>query len=645
MGPAETKLVVFGLCSLLGYGKLWGERMFIGLYYRVVHVAFIICLYLILIWGVEDVLVDIYYWMRMIYRKLFVYTKFPRLTVDDLYKREEQWIAIMVPAWHEAGVIGKMLETTIKHLDYDCYVIFCGTYMNDPETSEEVSSLSQKFKRVVKVVVPHPGPTNKGDCLNLIVREIHSYEALHGIKFAGFVLHDSEDIVHPLELRLFNYLLPRKDMMQIPVMALERSWNHFVACTYLDEFAEWHSKDLLVRESLTRTIPSAGVGTCFSGRAMFFLEEKNGGNPFPTNSLTEDYVTGLQLAEGGMEGIVFHFPITIKDKKGIIRRTRKLYVAVFEYFPDTFWAAVRQKSRWILGIAFQGTRTFGWRGGVFDKFFLYRDRKGIITSFINFMANILFINYALIFTGIKLGLMPPYNYIFPKKLIIINIFFLMNRLIHRVLFVFMLYGWGQSLLSIPRIFVGNVINFCASCRALKLFLGHLLLGKSLVWDKTQHVYPTEEQLVTYRRRLGDILVRWKVLREEDLKASLSEQEESRELLGEILMRHSLVDEDTLFKALSEQSGFPLMSADEINLAETANVLPKELCVTYRVFPASIEKDGTLRLAVTRTVTPECLKEIKKHWTGPLKVFLIKESDMLSILSSLSHMEDHHLNLT
>lgn len=30
----------------------------------------------------------------------------------------------------------------------------------------------------------------------------------------------------------------------------------------MDEFAEWPGKDLVVRESMTDTVPSAGVGTC-----------------------------------------------------------------------------------------------------------------------------------------------------------------------------------------------------------------------------------------------------------------------------------------------------------------------------------------------------------------------------------------------
>ena len=39
----------------------------------------------------------------------------------------------------------------------------------------------------------------------------------------------------------------------------------------MDEFAEWHAKDLVVRESVSGSVPSAGVGTCFSRRALLAL--------------------------------------------------------------------------------------------------------------------------------------------------------------------------------------------------------------------------------------------------------------------------------------------------------------------------------------------------------------------------------------
>ncbi|WP_163364477.1 glycosyltransferase family 2 protein, partial [Escherichia coli] len=86
-----------------------------------------------------------------------------------------------------------------------------------------------------------------------------------------------------------NYLLPRKDLIQLPVVSLERGYGELIAGTYMDEFAEWHAKDLVVREALAKAVPSAGVGTCFSRRAMQALKAHNHDEPFNTASLTEDY--------------------------------------------------------------------------------------------------------------------------------------------------------------------------------------------------------------------------------------------------------------------------------------------------------------------------------------------------------------------
>ena len=49
-------------------------------------------------------------------------------------------------------------------------------------------------------------------------------------------------MLHPLELKYYNYLLPRMDFIQLPVTSLEREWYELVAGTYMDEFAEWHTK-------------------------------------------------------------------------------------------------------------------------------------------------------------------------------------------------------------------------------------------------------------------------------------------------------------------------------------------------------------------------------------------------------------------
>ena len=49
---------------------------------------------------------------------------------------------------------------------------------------------------------------------------------------------------------LFNYLVDRKDLIQLPVYPFERKWHDFTSAHYMDEFAELHGKDILVREAL-----------------------------------------------------------------------------------------------------------------------------------------------------------------------------------------------------------------------------------------------------------------------------------------------------------------------------------------------------------------------------------------------------------
>src|SRR5690606_37449573 len=122
--------------------------------------------------------------------------------------------------------------------------IFCGSYPNDPATADVIDAMARRYKHVVHVRVPHDGPTCKADCLNWIIQAIFLHEEQHNMTFGGIAMHDSEDVIHPLELKLFNFLLGKKDFIQLPVLSLERPWWSMVAGTYLDDFAEWHSKDL-----------------------------------------------------------------------------------------------------------------------------------------------------------------------------------------------------------------------------------------------------------------------------------------------------------------------------------------------------------------------------------------------------------------
>src|SRR6185295_10320008 len=153
----------------------------------------------------------------------------------------------------------------------------------------------------------------------------------------------------------------RKDLIQLPVYPFARRWFDFTSAHYMDEFAELHGKDILVREAMAGQVPSAGVGSCFSRRAVMALLADGDGLAFDVQSLTEDYDIGFRLKAKGMSEIFVRFPV-IKDGEtaqrlplsfGTSAREASV-ICVREYFPSDVAAAIRQKSRWIIGIVYQG---------------------------------------------------------------------------------------------------------------------------------------------------------------------------------------------------------------------------------------------------------------------------------------------------
>ncbi|HAH9887637.1 TPA: phage adsorption protein NrfB [Escherichia coli] len=380
------------------------------------------------------------------------------MSYRELYKPDEKPLAIMVPAWNETGVIGNMAELAATTLDYENYHIFVGTYPNDPDTQRDVDEVCARFPNVHKVVCARPGPTSKADCLNNVLDAITQFERSANFAFAGFILHDAEDVISPMELRLFNYLVERKDLIQIPVYPFEREWTHFTSMTYIDEFSELHGKDVPVREALAGQVPSAGVGTCFSRRAVTALLADGDGIAFDVQSLTEDYDIGFRLKEKGMTEIFVRFPVVDEAKE---REQRKFLqhartsnmICVREYFPDTFSTAVRQKSRWIIGIVFQGFKTHKWTSSLTLNYFLWRDRKGAISNFVSFLAMLVML---------QLLLLLAYESLWPDAWHFLSIFsgsawlmtllwlnfgLMVNRIVQRVIFVTGYYGLTQGLIS------------------------------------------------------------------------------------------------------------------------------------------------------------------------------------------------------
>jgi bacteriophage N4 adsorption protein B len=512
--------------------------------------------------GLDDLFIDTCYGLRSLYRRVFVLPRYRSLSEQDLLVCPEQLIAVMIPAWDESAVIRPMLHNAVRTLNYRNFHIFVGTYPNDSDTHREVEIVRERYDNVHRIVCPHDGPTNKADCLNWIYQGIKVFEKENGIRFKIFIMQDCEDVIHPLCYKLFNYLIPRKDMVQLPVHSMKRKWYEFTAGHYIDEFSQLHFKDLVVREHLNRSIPAAGVGCAFSRRAFEIVAKKNNNQLFSIDSLTEDYDFGFRLKEHGLKQVFVRFAIIRTVMRpgfwtGKPRQVRiKELVCVREYFPASYWAAVRQRSRWVLGIALQGWANLGWRGDVWTKYMLFRDRKVLLTNLVNLLGYL--VVFAVLAVWMTLWLNPD-AYHYPPLLekgsalwyvVIANAYLLGERIALRAFCVQRIHGWQQAFLSIPRMVWGNIINFSATCRAISLYSRYLRTGKFISWDKTVHVFPSEAELQAFRRKLGDLLLERRLITSRQLDEALARQKVEHRLLGSILIEMGVVREDDLMEALS-----------------------------------------------------------------------------------------------
>ncbi|NIF31640.1 phage adsorption protein NrfB [Enterobacter sp. Cy-643] len=591
---------------------------------------------LMLISGIDDLFIDIVFWLRRLWRACTVYRRHRHLGYKQLYEPQEKPLAIMVPAWNETGVIGNMASLAASTLDYENYHIFVGTYPNDPDTQRDVDEVCARFPNVHKVVCARPGPTSKADCLNNILDAILQFERNARFSFSGFILHDAEDVISPMELRLFNYLVDRKDLIQIPVYPFERSWTHFTSLSYLDEFSELHGKDVPVREALAGQVPSAGVGTCFSRRAVLALLADGDGIAFDVQSLTEDYDIGFRLRQKGMEEIFCRFPVVDDTDRaakpfGQRKRTAKV-ICVREYFPDTYTTAVRQKSRWIIGIVFQGFKTHRWSNNWVLNYFLWRDRKGAVANFLSFAAMLVMLQLvALLIYQRSVEGAWQFLSIFVggawlSTLLWINFFLMANRILQRIIFVTGYYGLGQGLMSIPRLFWGNLINFMANWRAIRQVIQH---GdpRRVAWDKTTHDFPTVNTRNRALRPLGEILVSQGAISEEQLMDGLQNRIPGLKLGGSLVYR-GVITSQQLARALAEQASVPMEIIDSRRLDESlVKSVSANVALHYAVLPLREEQE-TLIFASESAIDPVSLAALGRKVQRPVSYVIVPRGEVV-----------------
>jgi adsorption protein B len=604
---------------------------------------------LFIISGADDLFFDGYYWIRYIIR-LWKTRHYKPLNYEQLAAQPEQMIAVLIPCWHEANVIGTMLKHNCYSIDYKNYYFFVGVYPNDPDTIREVEEVSVIIKNVRCVIGKTPGPTNKAANLNGLYEYVRDFEKTLDHPFSIFVFHDSEDVIHPMSFKLYNYLIPRKDMIQIPVFPLEVNYWNFTHWLYADEFSENHTKDIIVRESIKGHVPSAGVGTAFSRHALHILEDPKTKTPFSIDSLTEDYRTSLALRVHHLkQAFVTQYLIRMKWKprgwfrKGYVQKPTREYIATRALFPMEYTKAVRQKARWIIGIVFQEWQHTAWPKEWIIRFTLAHDRKSFITHFINGFGYFVFFFWFLYswFTYSN----PEYPSLQEQLnlhpwvwwLVVLVTLIMIERLIQRMIAIKRVYGWKPAFLSIPRAFYGNILNLHALIRAYQVYYTTpktKAKSKQPAWDKTDHSFPGSHILSPYRQKLGDLLLNKHLITQRELDEALFVQEKKGERLGHVLCRLNIISEQELLHVLSEQYNLELFPKNKLAEAEhrSATKIPKKLLnwlSEQGVTLVSVDEYNNLLIIAIEDPTNELLIEKIINYVTPYRAqFVLIDSTVI-----------------
>lgn len=571
----------------------------------------------ILLSGLDDLMVDLawaWIWLKSALRPAAsMFPPGPR----QLENAPRQRIAIFVPLWREHEVIGRMLEHNLAAIRYPDYHIFAGCYPNDVQTQEAVGLVSARFPQVHLALCPHPGPTSKADCLNWIYRHLLLVEERTGRRFDVVAMHDAEDLIHPEELSWINYYAARYDFVQTPVLALATPLRKLIHGVYCDEFAEYHTRDMTVRAAVGGFVPSSGVGTGYRRDALERLAREDS-RLFDPEALTEDYENGLRMFRLGCSQAFV--PISAGTGGG------RDFVATREFFPSTWNAAWRQRTRWVTGIALQGWQRFGWSGRPLEVYWLWRDRKGLLTNPLSLAANLVFV-YG-VATALWTRVSPG-----QARLAAATLALQILRLGVRVACVGRIYGFFFAL-GVPfRAVYANALNTAATVQAVARYTHARMRGMPLPWLKTEHAYPARAALLGQKRKLGDILVSSGSVRAEELASALAERTPGVRL-GEYLVASRRLEMEALYQALSFQQGLPLAQIEpEAVPWPVAHALPEHAIRQWQVLPFRVAEQN-LFVASPEAPGPETMTALRSFTSLEIRFHLVTPAEFERLSKAL-----------
>jgi adsorption protein B len=361
--------------------------------------------------------------------------------------------------------------------------------------------------------------------------------------------------------------------------------------------------DMPVRQSLGGFIPSNGVGTAFSRRIVERLAVAYGNRIFEPVCLTEDYENGFRVDwMGGKQLFVRLGP------------SGSSLLATREYFPRDFGAAVRQRTRWITGIALQSWELHGFWETAAHLYWFWRDRKSVVNSLVSPVANLL-----TVYWSVRRAL-PVDGFV--RLALFVSLVLLAFQTAIRMHCSARIYGLPFALGVPLRMVWVNWINGLATVRAIRTYAAAKWRGQPLQWLKTEHAYPSRAALVEHRRELGEILVDSGYVEADVLAAAVASKPEGRPLAAHLL-KTGVIGEEALYKAISVEQNLPLGKPEGVTVAVTRS-FPAEVAKRWQVLPFKVVA-GSLHVAGPEPPTEEMQEELSGFSSMEIRFQLVTPS--------------------
>ncbi len=611
-----------------------------------------------IIFGIDD-----FFWDLLILFKR-VTNKTPKIEIAEIDQLPPKLIAVVIAAWHEDNVLNDVVENIIisQHYPKSMYHIFLGVYPNDAATVYIAKQLAERYPNVHCVENYKDGPTSKAQNINYLIRKIKEYERERDWSFQAITVHDSEDLVHPYELKVTNYLMNHHDAIQFPVFPLIKKptiFNYFkylTTNTYVDEFAENHFITMVGRNNTGAFVPSAGTGFSLSRKTVDML----GDAVLPENSLTEDYRLSLTLYE---QGTPMYYVLEELERVDYQGKKQSEFIATRSMFPNTFKTAVRQKTRWTLGITMQSVkfRDIFQKGlSLAGRYSLYRDQKAKIGNLLSMVGYPVLIYFLV---SLFFDIPPIYpKYSFSWYLSLIVTVMMIERQAFRAVSLNKIYGLRSVFFGclfpplVPlRIVYGNIINLVATVKAYFQFLGGRTRKKVEVeeesieeiekrraqekdvieseekidfeWSKTEHSFLDKAILARFHRYFGDVVIAKGHLNAKELKDLLANKDDET-FIGEYLIANKIIEQKDLIEILSALRHIPHLhdnAIDYYHLGQFKYRFSRNLLIENNCLPIATSINGVV-FAISPD-TPESTKQLleSKYEINPTYVLTSNQS--------------------